>query len=117
MFTVTKKGFESTRYNETLLNTVMTNLLRNALHYTEEGGIQLIIEPNRFTVIDSGIGISAEDEKEIFNPFFRSEGARGDGLGLGLSLVKRICIHQGWSVEMKNNENQGSTFIVTIKKI
>ena len=116
LFTVKKNGFDAAGYNETLLNTVMTNLLRNALHYTEQGEIQLILEPGCFSVKDSGTGVLKEDEEKIFNPFFRGENARGDGLGLGLSLIKRICAHQGWSVKMKNNEDQGSTFIVTMNK-
>ena len=116
LFTVKKQGFDLVEYNETLLNTVMTNLLRNALHYTEQGEIQLILEPGCFSVKDSGMGISKEDENEIFNPFFRGINARGDGLGLGLSLVRRICCDQGWNVEVKNNDDQGSIFIVTMNE-
>lgn len=116
LFSIKKNEIDTASYNETLLHAVMANLLRNALHYTIKGEIQLTLEQGSFSVKDSGIGVVKGDEKLIFSPFYRGENTRGDGLGLGLSLVKRICAHQGWNIVMKNNTDQGSTFIVTMNK-
>ncbi|MEE4462117.1 ATP-binding protein, partial [Azotobacter chroococcum] len=90
-------------------------LLRNALHYTENGTVRLILENGGFRVEDSGAGIPADQRERIFQPFVRGEQARGEGLGLGLSLVKRICAHQGWQVRVSNLESGGSCFRVRLK--
>jgi signal transduction histidine kinase len=91
----------------------MANLLRNAMHYTESGFIRLILVSDGFRVEDSGIGIAQEQHEQIFQPFFRGSQARGEGLGLGLSLVKRICSKQGWSISVQSMVNGGSCFSVT----
>lgn len=100
------------RYNPTLLGTVMANLLRNALHYTDHGHIRLRLEAGGFRVEDSGTGIASAQHESIFQPFVRGEHARGEGLGLGLSLVKRICTHQGWSITIEPVLPRGSSFRV-----
>ncbi|MDR3055733.1 MAG: HAMP domain-containing histidine kinase [Zoogloeaceae bacterium] len=111
------------RYNPTLLGTVMSNLLRNALHYTEHGHVRLILETGGFRVEDSGPGIPEDEQESIFQPFIRgsrargARGARGEGLGLGLSLVKRICAHQGWRITVDNLPDGGSRFRVEFKEV
>ncbi|UCJ18776.1 HAMP domain-containing histidine kinase [Pseudomonas sp. MM211] len=102
-------------YNPTLLRTVMANLLRNALHYTETGFVTLTLHANGFRVEDSGVGIPEQHHEQIFDPFVRGEQARGEGLGLGLSLVKRICAHQGWQISLHSLPIAGSCFQVTFK--
>lgn len=102
-------------YNPTLLRTVMANLLRNALHYTETGFVKLTLQQNGFRVEDSGVGIPEQHHEQIFDPFVRGEQARGEGLGLGLSLVKRICAHQGWQISVHSLPVTGSCFEVTFQ--
>ncbi|SHM61873.1 sensor histidine kinase [Phytopseudomonas punonensis] len=102
-------------YNPTLLRTVMANLLRNALHYTESGFVKLTLQQNGFRVEDSGVGIPEQHHEHIFDPFVRGEQARGEGLGLGLSLVKRICAHQGWQISVHSLPVAGSCFEVTFQ--
>lgn len=102
-------------YNRTLLGTVMSNLLRNALHYTDSGTVKLILDDGGFRVEDSGVGIPLEEQERMFQPFVRGAEGRGEGLGLGLSLVKRICAHQGWEVGVTPREPQGSCFRVSLK--
>ena len=99
-------------YNLTCLRTVISNLLRNALHYTEEGAAELVLERGGLRVEDTGIGIPPEQQARMFLPFVRGEQARGEGLGLGLSLVKRICAHEGWRVWVETREPRGSVFVV-----
>lgn len=101
-------------YHPGLLATVMSNLLRNALHYTEQGHVQLVLQQGGFRVEDTGPGVPSEQQSEIFEPYVRGSEARGEGLGLGLSLVKRICAHQGWSVSMRSPASGGSCFEVTL---
>lgn len=102
------------RYNATLLHAVMGNLLRNALHYTDSGFIRLTLLPNGFLVEDSGVGIPEEKREAMFEPFVRGTENRGEGLGLGLSLVQRICENQGWSVSLTTREPSGCRFHVEL---
>jgi len=101
-------------YNATLLHSVMGNLLRNAWHYTDEGFICLTLDSHGFSVQDSGIGIPLEKQQAMFQPFVRGDEQRGEGLGLGLSLVQRICVHQGWSVTLHSRVPQGCCFDVRL---
>ena len=103
-----------TRYNATLLNAVMGNLLRNALHYTEQGFIRLTLTAIGFVVEDSGVGIPEEKREAMFEPFVRGSEKRGEGLGLGLSLVQRICENQGWTVSLSTMEPNGCRFEVDL---
>ncbi len=106
-----------TRYNTTFLHAVMGNLLRNALHYTEQGFIRLTLEPTGFVVEDSGVGIPEEKREAMFEPFVRGSEKRGEGLGLGLSLVQRICENQGWSVSLSTMEPNGCRFHVELSQV
>ncbi|MFN3579784.1 MAG: sensor histidine kinase [Pseudomonas sp.] len=99
--------------NRTLLRTVMSNLLRNAMHYSDAGTVHLRLQANGFEVQDQGIGITESDQGLLFEPFFRGDHGRGEGLGLGLSLVKRICLHQGWKISLSSTPEQGSCFRVS----
>nr|WP_064494702.1 HAMP domain-containing sensor histidine kinase [Pseudomonas chengduensis] len=112
-FQLTEEGQDDGRYNATFLGTVMANLLRNALHYTERGSVRLILEQGAFRIEDSGAGIPAEQHERIFQPFVRGLQARGEGLGLGLSLVKRICAKQGWQVSLQSEPGH-TRFRVTL---
>jgi signal transduction histidine kinase len=103
-----------TCFNATLLHAVMGNLLRNALHYTERGFIRLTLTATGFIVEDSGVGIPEEKREAMFEPFVRGSEKRGEGLGLGLSLVQRICENQGWSVSLTNMEPNGCRFQVEL---
>jgi len=102
------------QYNGPLLRSVMGNLLRNAWHYTEQGRIVLCLGEHGFLVEDSGVGIPAAEREAMFQPFVRGGSARGEGLGLGLSLVQRICESQGWSVELSDAEPSGCRFLVNL---
>jgi len=103
-----------TRYNATFLHAVMGNLLRNALHYTDRGFIRLTLEPAGFVVEDSGVGIPEEKREAMFQPFVRGNEKRGEGLGLGLSLVQRICENQGWHVSLTTMQPNGCRFHVDL---
>ncbi len=115
-FELVEEGEDDGAYNHTLLGTVMSNLLRNAAHYTDHGMVRLILARDGFRVEDSGVGIPLAEQERMFQPFVRGGERRGEGLGLGLSLVKRICALQGWEVGVTPHEPQGSCFRVCFKR-
>ena len=100
-------------FNKTLLKAVMSNLLRNAWHYTEVGSVKLIVENDSFRVDDTGIGVPKDKQQAIFQAFVRGS-SRGEGLGLGLSIVKRICYHQHWQVKVISKQEGGSIFYIKL---
>lgn len=99
---------------------VLQNLLSNAVKFTPTGGkIRLdavqMEEEIVFSVTDSGIGISLEEQEQIFEPFYQVENIeirRTSGTGLGLAIVKRIVTAHGGHVELESQPGVGSTFRV-----
>ena len=94
-------------------------LIDNAIKYTEEGSITIKLYTEKkqkvLSVKDTGIGISDEDKKRIFDRFYRSDKARNrkfGGTGLGLSIAKWIVESHRASIDVDSNIGEGSTFIV-----
>lgn len=112
-FELIDEGADTAGHNPTFLRTVMANLLRNALHYTAGGTVRLVLERNGFRVEDTGMGILEHERDRIFEPFVRGAAARGEGLGLGLSLVKRICEHNGWEIAAPSCQETGACFRIS----
>ena len=88
---------------------VVSNLLRNACSYTDRGRIDVILEPDRVIVRDTGIGMSAESMVRVFEPFYRADPNRPHGSGLGLSIVSRLCDRFGWKIELDSELGRGTT--------
>ncbi|MCL2021672.1 MAG: HAMP domain-containing histidine kinase [Betaproteobacteria bacterium] len=114
-FELREEGEDKGRYHAILLRSVMDNLLRNALYYTERGWIRLTLAEGEFRVEDNGIGIPDSEKEEIFQSFTRGVRACGEGQGLGLSLVQRIAAQQGWQVSLESLPHGGSRFTVRLK--
>ncbi|NWF89525.1 MAG: HAMP domain-containing protein, partial [Ignavibacteriaceae bacterium] len=101
---------------------VLINLLGNAIKFTEKGFVELQIAVEserylRFDIIDSGIGISIEDQKIIFEEFRQIDGTttrKYGGTGLGLSICKRIAEMLNGSLSVDSQINRGSVFSFTI---
>jgi signal transduction histidine kinase len=91
---------DDAHYQGPLLRAVMSNLLRNAVHYTDHGFVRLALRHHGFSVIDSGAGIPEDQRSRVFQPFIRGDASRGDGIGIGLSLVQRICHRKGWTITL-----------------
>lgn len=102
-------------YNAPLLRAVLGNLLRNAWHYTDCGQVRLVLRADGFCVEDSGAGIPEALRESVFEPFVRGTTERGDGLGLGLSLVQRICAQEGWQIRLRPVEPHGCRFEVALR--
>ncbi|WP_139997278.1 sensor histidine kinase [Paenibacillus paridis] len=104
------------------LNQVWTNILGNSIKFSEDGGrisvsMKQDIKYLTVRITDSGIGISLEDQKHIFERFFkadRSHSRKYDGSGMGLAIVKQIVsLHQG-DIRVESEPGMGTTFIVTL---
>jgi len=101
-------------YPEVLLRTVISNLVRNAAHHTVEGKVTLHLRPGGFTLCDTGSGIAPEEKNQIFRLYYRGAAAGSNGMGLGLSLVQRICEREQWAIRLEDNQPNGCCFTVTL---
>lgn len=102
-----------------LLQQIVNNLASNAIQYTEQGDVDVIFSQQGDRLVievrDTGCGITPSDQEKIFQDFYRSNQTRAahDGLGLGLSIVKRLCGLIGAEIQVNSVVGQGSTFTVT----
>lgn len=103
------------RYSRALLRAVLNNLVRNAIHHSDDGEVTLILKSSGFVISDTGPGICEADKPLIYKPFYRGETNEKDGLGLGLSLSNRICKHEGWQISLQNNYPTGCCFEVILQ--
>lgn len=102
-------------YSPVLLGVVAMNLVKNAVHYTETGGVTITETDTGFRVADTGLGIAPEERERIFEKFFRGlASANRPGAGVGLSVVKRIADRCGWRVKVESSE-AGTCFTVTLR--
>lgn len=95
--------------NRQALHTALVNLIRNAVQYTHQGFIRIEFKANRLSITDTGIGIEPAYLPLLYERFFRGS-TQGEGLGIGLAIVKRICNHYGWLIEVDSIPGQGTTF-------
>jgi signal transduction histidine kinase len=93
------------------LQTVLANLIMNAVRYTEGGYIRVTYEGRRLSVTDSGPGIAPRHLPHLFDRYYRAH-STSDGHGLGLAIVQRICDHLGWNVEVQSEPAVGSVFSI-----
>ncbi|MCC6922712.1 MAG: HAMP domain-containing histidine kinase [Nitrosomonas sp.] len=98
--------------NRQALHTALTNLLRNAIQYTDEGSIRVDYSSGHLSVTDTGMGIEPAFLPLLFERFFRGT-TRVEGLGIGLPIVKRICNHYGWKINVESQVGRGTTFRIT----
>jgi PAS domain S-box-containing protein len=105
------------------LRQVIFNLVGNAIKFTETGGVSIIVEPGAqpddivIAVRDTGIGIAPEDQTRVFLEFEQADVGptrKFDGIGVGLTISKRIVERMGGSIAIESVPGQGSTFRVTV---
>ncbi len=90
-----------------VMHVVIGNLLRNACAHTDAGVVEVSMRGDRVTIRDSGVGMSVDALSRAFEPFSRGE--FGNSLGLGLTIVRRLCERCGWEVSLDSQEGQGTT--------
>jgi PAS domain S-box-containing protein len=105
------------RTDVALLERILRNLIENALRYTAKGGVLIGARPRggnvRIDVIDTGIGIPAHQQKEIFEEFRQLNNPARDsnkGLGLGLAIVSRLARLIGAEIEVDSRVDHGARF-------
>jgi OmpR-family two-component system manganese-sensing sensor histidine kinase len=102
------------------LKRLITNLLQNALKYTNAGGsvkiaLEVINKQAKLTITDSGIGIPLEDQNHIFKRFYRVDQSRSraaGGSGLGLSIVKAVIDAHKGKIDVQSTLDAGTTFSI-----
>jgi PAS domain S-box-containing protein len=103
---------------------VLQNFITNAIKYTDKGHVTLEAHADskgvRFTVQDTGIGISKGDQERVFDKFFRSEDfrtrqANGTGLGLYVTMKLARLIHA--EIDLESELNKGSTFTILVPNL
>ncbi|WP_372756719.1 ATP-binding protein [Mariniflexile sp.] len=106
--------------DEKIVELALSNLVHNAIKYSSENTIvDIEIEQDdkftSFVIKDNGIGIPINDQKRIFNRYFRAENALlTQGTGIGLNIVKSHLENLGGSISFKSEENKGSVFTIII---
>ncbi len=128
--TIESASLYSARIRPELLKMVLSNLIRNAFQYTEEGTVTVEIDQEKIAVSDTGVGIPEAKKHLLFKRFERFEphhvdkslnllalsnnpsSQNLDGTGLGLSIVQRIVLHMGWRMVFAPNPAGGSMFSI-----
>jgi two-component system, OmpR family, phosphate regulon sensor histidine kinase PhoR len=103
---------------------VLTNLIRNAVNYTPDGGIISVeAEPaGEFVTVavsDTGIGMEPQDLARVFERFYRTDQSRArdsGGSGLGLAIVRDLIVAMGATIRADSTPGRGSTFVVRLRR-
>lgn len=106
--------------DQKILSQIFNNLINNAVKFTDQGGITIQVrnENNQqlvITVRDTGIGISENDQRQIWEEFRQASEGYGrthEGTGLGLSLTKKFVGKLGGTIEVESTPGKGSSFII-----
>ena len=107
--------------DDALLQRLLFNIIENSIKYnTQDGFINIETKFDngklRIEIGDSGIGMTDEQKKKIFDLFYQADKSRnGEGFGIGLSLSKQIADSLGAKIEVLDNEPKGSKFLITFK--
>lgn len=91
----------------TLLEVIISNLIRNAVFNTESGTISIRLDSDRLVVRDTGKGMQPEELTRALERHYK--GPASAGAGVGLSLVKRICDRYGWVISLESTAGVGTT--------
>lgn len=109
------------------LTQILINLLGNAVKFTEQGKVSLVVEvlhdfgeeiECHFNIVDTGIGIPENKQQEIFDSFTQASSSttrKYGGTGLGLAITKKLIGLQGGTLEVKSKPGEGSAFSFSLK--
>ena len=121
--------------DEIRLSQIISNLIGNAIKFTDKGRIRLKVYPENLRIVehspynsdtfaslvievqDTGIGIPVGLQENIFNEFVQADDRKTQGTGLGLAITKRLVSLMGGSVSLTSSLNKGSTFKVIIPEV
>lgn len=105
--TLEEKCLLQVKAPEKVLTILFSNLLRNAFSYTHKGEVVVTVDEGAVTIKDNGTGMSEHILENIYKPFFRGQ-SESPGHGLGLSIVKRLCGHFGWTLKIISKPGRGT---------
>jgi signal transduction histidine kinase len=112
------------RTDRTKLERILNNLLSNAVKFTEKGGVRIAVEQAggamELHVIDSGIGLSTEQQVRLFEEFYQAgnyERDRQKGFGLGLAISRRLARQLGGDITIDSAPRGGSRFTVALPHV
>jgi signal transduction histidine kinase len=100
-----------------LISILVSNLVRNALQYTQAGHVlmQVSAEPAQLSVSDTGPGVDPDEITGLFRALTRGRDAQGSGAGLGLYIVDEICKRCGWSIGVDSGVGIGTTIRIAFQ--
>lgn len=116
----TRKGDEIITLDKKILKHILLNLISNALKFSGDNAeikVKTLVKNNclTLTVSDNGIGISEEDQKHLFERFFRGKNVTNiQGTGLGLNIVAQYVKLLNGNIEVKSKLNNGTTFTIDL---
>jgi signal transduction histidine kinase len=122
--TEVKSDAKELRSSRLYVREILQNFITNAIKYTEQGSVTVTAESDprgiKFTITDTGIGISKSDQERVFDKFFRSEDFRtrqasGTGLGLYVTMKLARLIHA--EISLASELNKGSTFTIFVPNL
>ncbi|MGD8978431.1 MAG: HAMP domain-containing sensor histidine kinase [Gammaproteobacteria bacterium] len=96
---------------EKVLASVIGNLLRNGVSYTDSGTVGVTIDTDCIVIEDTGPGMAPEEVEQVFKPFYRAQRRRG-GHGVGLTIVKRLSDRFGWPLHIDSTPGAGTRVTV-----
>ena len=116
---------ETIESDPTRLKQVLTNVIGNAIKFTDQGSVRVVVRTQKrgrrdtltFQIIDTGIGMTPETCQRIFDPFVQADTSitrRFGGTGLGLSISRRLAQALGGDLTAHSKPGHGSTFTITI---
>ncbi|MEM9606483.1 MAG: ATP-binding protein [Actinomycetota bacterium] len=110
------------RGDEDRLVQVLTNVIGNAIQYTDEGRVDVTtaagVDDATVTVADTGRGLTGEEVAQVFERFYRADDQYADGTGVGLTIARQLVWAHGGSLEASSaGTGRGSTFAVTLPRV
>ncbi len=110
---IIEKDWLQVKAPESVVSVVLGNLIGNAIKYSTEGTIHIIIDNHSVIVQDEGVGVNESELPKLFERHYRANKSSSKGSGIGLAIVKRLCDLYNWQIEIRQNKTAGLTAILT----
>jgi signal transduction histidine kinase len=95
--------------SDKVLSVLFGNLIRNAVLYTDQGSVDILINDKTVIIKDSGEGIPQQQINDIFKPYYRGHAGNENGHGVGLTIVKRFSDRFNWPISIDSKPHLGTT--------
>jgi signal transduction histidine kinase len=112
---ITENDWLQVKAPESVVSVVLSNLIGNAIKYTTEGTVHIILNKDHIIVEDEGIGVTESELPKLFDRHYRAGKSNSKGSGLGLAIVKRLCDLYNWDIEIKRNNTTGLSAKLTFR--